>query len=373
MEKGLVSSKPFYSYCCEARFFMAIHRRKFLEKLTMASLMPVGQMPAMIQPEASKATAVKPTRPKKLSPGQTIGLVSPSAAIFRTNPYVVAVDALEAMGLRVKLSKHVYSRYGHLAGKDEERAEEINDMFLDPEVDAIICLRGGSGAARILDKLDYRGIAKNPKIFIGYSDITCLLLAIYAKTGLVTFHGPVAVSSWKDFSRDYFRRLLFEGETVLYENPGKAENEFVQVRNRVRTITPGKASGELVGGNLSVLCNIIGSDYLPSWKGKILFLEDTNEEIYRVDRMMTHLQLSGILKQLNGFVMGKCTNCEPGEGYGSLTLEEVFDHYIKPLDIPAYSGAMIGHIADQFTIPVGLRAEIDADLGTIQLSQPAVQ
>ena len=340
----------------------------------MASLMPLGQLSAITDnPGRAKADVAKLIRPSRLATGQTIGVVSPSGALYQTSRYDIVVEALQAMGLRVKLSKHIYSRYGHLGGNDDERAAEINDMFRDPEVHAIICLRGGSGAARILDKIDYRAIAKNPKIFIGYSDITALLLAIYAKSGLVTFHGPVAISSWNAFTYDHFRRLLFEGETALLKNPGKEEGELVQRHNRVRTLTSGKASGALVGGNLSVLCGMVGSDYLPSWKGKILFLEDTEEKIYRVDRMMTQLQLSGILKQIKGFVMGKCTNCNPGRGYGSLTLEEVLDHYIKPLGIPAYSGAMIGHIKDIFTLPVGLPVEVDADAGTIQLSEPAVR
>ena len=372
MKEGLGFPNPSISFTQPPDFFMLANRRKFLRSASLASFVPLSQINHVINSGNRDTVPAKPLIPKRLTTGDTIGVVSPSGATYRSAPYDIAVDALKAMGLKVKLSKHVYGRYGHLAGSDDERAMEINDMFKDKEVDAIICLRGGSGAARILDKLDYKAIANNPKIFIGYSDITSLLLAIYAKSGLVTFHGPVAISSWKAFTFDYFKRLLFEGEPVFFENPGKSEDELVQRRNRVKTISPGKASGVLVGGNLSVLCGIVGSDYLPSWKGKILFLEDTNEEIYRIDRMMSQLRLSGILKQLKGFVMGHCTNCGPGSGYGSLTLEEVIDHYIKPLNIPAYSGAMIGHIEDKFTLPVGLHAEINADMGTIELKQSAV-
>lgn len=340
----------------------------------MAPFVPMGGLSAIPNThDGSNEALAKPIKPQRLSPGQTIGVVSPSGALYEAGPYDVMKEVLQAMGLRVKLSKHVHGRYGHLAGTDDERAAEINNMFLDPEVHAIICLRGGSGAARILEKINYKAVAKNPKIFIGYSDITALLLALYAKAGLVTFHGPVATSTWNTFTYDYFRRLLFEGETVLFKNPGKEDDELVQVRDRVRTLTPGTASGTLVGGNLSVLCGIIGSGYLPSWKGKILFLEDTDEKIYRMDRMMTQLRLSGVLQQLRGFVMGKCTNCSAGRGYGSLTLDEILDHYIKPLGIPAYSGAMIGHIEDKFTLPLGVPVAIDADAGTIQLSEPAVR
>ena len=316
---------------------------------------------------------VQPLMPNRLKEGDTIGIISPSSAIFETEPYEIAVETFEAMGLKVKLGKYVSNRYGHLAGTDDERAQELNDMFKDPEVNAIIALRGGSGAARILDKIDYEAISKNPKIFIGYSDITALHLAIYAKTGLVTFHGPLAVSTWNKFSYSYFKKILFDGETVLMKNPTVIGDNLTQVSNRIRTIYPGKASGVLMGGNLSVLTGIMGSDYLPDWENKIIYLEDVGEKIYAVDRMMSQLKLGGVLDKISGFVFGKCTECDPGgNGYGSLTLEEVIDYYIKPLKIPAYSGAMFGHIKDNFTIPNGIEAEIDAEKGTIQMLTPAV-
>lgn len=314
------------------------------------------------------------TLPQRLSEGDTIGIVSPSSAIFETEPYQIAVETFQAMGLKVKLGEFVNNRYGHLAGTDEERAQELNDMFLDNEVDAIIALRGGSGAARILDKINYQAIAANPKIFIGYSDITALHLAIYEKTGLVTFHAPLAVSTWNKFNYSIFRRILFEGEKVLFENPVEKGDNLTVIKNRIRTINPGKATGELLGGNLSVLTGIMGSEYFPSqWENKILYLEDVGEQIYAVDRMMSQLKLSGVLNQITGFVFGKCTDCKPGSGFGSFTLEEVIDHYIKPLDIPAFSGAMIGHIDDNFTIPNGIQVEIDSTKGTILMLSPAVK
>jgi len=147
----------------------------------------------------------------------------------------------------------------------------------------------------------------------------------------------------------------------------------VQTRDRVDTITPGKARGILVGGNLSVLAAMIGSPYLPSWKNVLLFLEDDNEPVYRIDRMLTQLRLAGVLEQLSGFIFGKCTNCGPGEGYGSLTLEEVFADHIAPLRIPAFAGAMIGHIENKFTMPIGIEADMDADKGTITMRERAVE
>ena len=348
-----------------------MERRKFLRNLGAGSLtIPFSGFVPYAKAQATDKAIILP---QQLSQGDTIGIVSPSSAIFENEPYEIAIEAMQAMGLNVKLGKYVKSRHGHLAGTDEERALELNEMFKDDGIDAIIALRGGSGAARILDKLDYETILENPKIFIGYSDITALHLAIFEKTGLVTFHGPLAVSEWNSFSFGHFRDLLFGQEAMKYENPQHKGDQLVQTTNRIRTIHPGKATGRLLGGNLSVLTGIMGSEYFPTeWDNKILYLEDVGEAIYAVDRMMTQLELGGVLEKINGFVFGKCTSCEPGNGYGSLTLEEVIDHYIKPLGIPAFSGSMIGHISDNFTIPNGIKAEIDAAEGTIQLLNPAV-
>ncbi|GHA41314.1 peptidase S66 [Salinimicrobium marinum] len=350
-----------------------MERRKFLKNMGLGSII-LPFAPALTGFEkdifSNNNSAVLP---KALKPGDTIGIVSPSSAIFETEPYEIAVESMEAMGLKVKLGAHVKNRYGHLAGLDEERAQEFNDMFRDPSVNAVIALRGGSGAARIIDKLDYEAIAANPKIFIGYSDITALHMAIYEKTGLITFHGPLATSTWNGFAVDHFKRLLFDKEALFLQNPSEKGGLLTQVKNRTRTMTPGTATGNLLGGNLSVLTGIMGSEYFPSdWNNKILYLEDVGEAIYAVDRMMSQLQLGGVLDSISGFVFGKCTNCDPGNGYGSLTLEEVLDHYIKPLGIPAFSGTMIGHINDNFTIPNGIEAEINAEKGTIRLKSPAV-
>lgn len=348
-----------------------MERRNFLRNIGVGGL---AFSLSSFEPFSPAKFASNSILPKRISVGDTIGIVSPSSAIFETEPYQVAVETFEAMGLKVKLGKFVHNRYGHLAGTDEERAQELNDMFTDPEINAIIALRGGSGAARILDNIDYDSISKNPKIFIGYSDITALHNAIFTKTGLVTFHAPLAVSTWNTFSYTMFRKILFDAEAALYQNPAEKGDHLTITKNRIRTITPGRATGTLLGGNLSVLTGIMGSPFFPSqWENKILYLEDVGEQIYAVDRMMSQLKLGGVLEKISGFVFGKCTDCKPGAGYGSLTLEEVIDYYIKPLEIPAYSGAMIGHIDDNWTIPNGLPAEIDATAGTIQLLSPAVK
>jgi muramoyltetrapeptide carboxypeptidase len=311
-------------------------------------------------------------KPSRLRTGDTIGLIDPASATFEKVDIEIVTESLAALGFTVKPGVHLLDRHGYLAGADKDRAADVNVLFADPSVKAIHAVRGGWGCARLIPYLDYDVIRRNPKILLGYSDLTALLLAIHAKTGLVTFHGPVGVSKWNSFNVDHMRRVLFDGEAATLENVKEVGDNLTQVENRIRTITPGTARGRLVGGNLTVMTTIIGSGYLPDWDGAILFTEDVNEQIYRIDRMLTQLKLAGIIGRIRGFVFGNCTKCDPGEGYGSLTLEEVLDEHIKPLGVPAWSGAMIGHIDRQFTVPEGIEVEIDAGKGTIRMLEPAV-
>lgn len=315
---------------------------------------------------------LKIIKPAALKSGNTIGLVCPAYSAFIKEEVQITVESLQSMGFKVVLGKHIFDRYGNLAGKDEDRAADINEMFADKKIDAIMAMHGGWGCARILPLLDYKLIKKNPKIFIGYSDITALLLGIYSQTGLVTFHGPVGSSTWNSFTVDYFKNTLIDGNATVMSNPVRKSDNLVQVDDRIYTITAGKASGKLIGGNLTVLSHILGSKYVPDFKGAILFIEDVQEDTYRIDRMITQLKLAGILNQISGFIFGKCTDCPPSKNYGSLTLEDIFEDHIKPLKIPAFSGAMIGHIKDKFTVPVGIEADIDATAGTIKLKESAV-
>ncbi|MDJ0715323.1 MAG: LD-carboxypeptidase [Prochloraceae cyanobacterium] len=302
-------------------------------------------------------------KPKRLQIGDTVGLISPASQI---NPEDIesVKRFLTQQGLKVKQGLHIFDRYGYLAGKDDDRAADVNAMFADKQVKAILTTRGGWGVNRILPMLDYNLIGKNPKIVMGFSDITSLLLAIYARTGIITFHGPVIISTWNQFSFDYVRQILFQGKAVTLKNP---------ISIPLQTITKGIARGRLLGGNLSVITSTIGSTYLPQWKGAILFVEEIGEDIYRVDRMLTQLKLAGILQQLAGFIFAQCTKCIPeddSEPY--LTLSQVIAHHIKPLGIPAWYGAAIGHIKDKFTVPVGLEVEIDANSGEIKMLEAAV-
>jgi len=224
-----------------------------------------------------------------------------------------------------------------------------------------------------LPLLDYAVIRRNPKVLLGYSDITALHCAIQAQAGLVTFHGPIGSGSWNPFNVDQFRRVLLDRELVDYRNKVEAGDELVPRRNRTLTIRGGKARGELIGGNLTVLTALAGSPYLPDFRGRILFLEDVSEAPYRVDRMFSTLKLMGALDQVAGVIFGECSDCNPGDGYGSLTLEQILDDYLLPLGIPAYRGAMIGHLREQFIVPVGGKVELDADAGTFRLLEPVFQ
>lgn len=322
----------------------------------------------------SVQAAAAPLLAPRLKAGDTIGLISPSNMTAERAPLEFAVETLQALGFKVKLGAHVRARHGHLGGTDAQRAADVNTMFADPGVQGILALTGGSGGTRMLPLIDYAQIRRRPKFFGGFSDLTALINAIHQQTGLVTFHCPVAGSEWNSFSVDSFRATVMQAGTPLMQNPqGERGDDLVQKQWRTQTLHPGKARGRLIGGNLAVLTAMAGSRYWPDFRGAILFLEEINEYIYRVDRMLSTLRLTGALDQIAGVVIGQFTKCEPGDGFGVLTLDEVFDEYFLPLKVPVYRGAMIGHIKRKFTVPVGALAEIDADAGTIQLLGAAVQ
>jgi muramoyltetrapeptide carboxypeptidase len=346
-----------------------MNRRHFFQSLGVAAV-------ATQIPSAPLHAAAPPAiKPKRLAAGDTVALVSPASATFNSVDLQIAKESLEALGFKVKPGEHMLERHGNLAGDDKARAEDLNKAFADKSIAAIHAIRGGWGSARVLPFLDYDSIKRNPKILIGYSDITALHMAINGKTGLTTFHGPIGLGRWDSWSVDYYKRVLMAGEAVTFSpKQGLSDrNSLVQTEFRVQTITPGKARGRLLGGNLTVLTAILGSPYVPDFENAILFCEDIGEDYYRVDRMMTQLKLTGILGRIKGFVFGGCSECGPGDGnFGALTLEEIFLDHVKPLGVPAWQGAMIGHAQPQWTLPVGAEVEIDATAGTIRLLEPAV-
>jgi muramoyltetrapeptide carboxypeptidase len=345
-------------------------RRDFLKSASAVTL--AGAASPFARLGAQPPAPSLPMRPPRLARGDRVALVGPASATFLRMDLEIARESLEALGLDVVIGMHLRDRHGYLAGMDKDRAADINGYFADRTVRAVLPIRGGWGSSRLLPYLDYDLIARNPKIVAGYSDITALLVAIHARANLVTFHGPNGMGTWDSFSVEHFKRVLFGAEAVTFVNPPSTKDLLVPAEYRVQSIVPGTARGRLLGGNLSVLTALLGSPYLPSFDGAILFLEDVNEDIYRVDRMMTSLKLAGVLDRIRGFVFGTCEECEPGEGYGSLTIEEVFEDHIKPLGVPAWRGAMVGHRIPQFTLPVGSEVEIDASAGAIRMLAPAV-
>lgn len=281
--------------------------------------------------------------------------------------------------LSVKWSEHSFEKEGYLAGNDTVRASDVNQLFKDQSVQLMIANRGGYGCNRILHLINYEAIKKNPKIFMGYSDVTSCLNAIFFKTGLITFHGVMGLDPFTEhwpgvdynLNAHYFKKLLIENDgTILFKNPAGGDDNSTIV-----TIKPGKAKGILVGGNLSVFTAMLGSEYLPPrsplnipWEDIILFFEDIGEDPPRMDRMFHTLKYHGVLDKVAGFVFGSCISCEPATG--SQSLEWVIRGHVTRC--PSFMGSRIGHEGQQFILPIGARVEIDADAGSIQLLEKAL-
>lgn len=345
--------------------------------LTRRELMKAGGALAMaisaLPNAASAAANTNRMKPERLRPGMTVGLVTPASNVPEDQELHAAMDLVRSLGFIAKPSANLFSRSQYLAGSDQQRADDLNSMFADSEVDAIFCVRGGYGSGRLLRYLDYDVIAANPKILMGYSDITAILNAIYLKTGLITFHGPIAGDNFSDYSFEQYSRVLVApstttriGEPPVFETrPGVVERE-----NRLTRIVPGVAEGHLIGGNLSLMVTLLGTPYEPDFEGAILFLEDVSEPPYSVDRMLTHLWMAGKLEQLAGIVLGKFTD----DDYDSNTfsMEQVLRDRFEPLGIPTLRGVMIGHIEDKTVVPLGVQARLDVAAGSLSLLETAV-
>jgi muramoyltetrapeptide carboxypeptidase len=313
--------------------------------------------------------------PNKLRTGDLVALISPG---FKVTPQEVqfSIERIKALGLEPIIAPSVLEQDGCYAGTIQSRVRELNDAFLNPKIKAIIAVRGGAGSFQLLDYINYKNIEKNPKILLGYSDVTALLISIYNKTGLITFHGPMPAKPMTSFSVNYLKKVIMQGKKVLFENEKTLADDLIQTENRITTINNGTAIGRMIGGNLTMLVNLLGSDYLPKhtkdWQNKILFVEEINEDIFRIDRMLSQLQKAKILSNIAGFVFGLCT--EYNIGYmGSVSLEETLKKYFNDLKIPVFSGAMIGHSSKIFTIPIGGLVKIDAVKGTIKMLEEAVK
>lgn len=294
-------------------------------------------------------------KPAGLQAGDMIGVIAP-ASPPDMEKLKHAILFLKELGLRVKVGKHINSLNGYLAGTDEERIEDIHEMFADEEIKAIICARGGFGTARIADRLNYDLIKNNPKIFWGYSDITFLHTAIYQKAGLVTFHGPmlssdIGVKEVHDLTKESFKQLF-----------SAAPIEYSEVISPIEIINEGKAEGKIIGGNLSLLVSTLGTPFEIDTKEKILFIEEVDEEPYQVDRMLNQLKMAGKLTDAAGILVCDFNNCVPREGTNSWTLDYVLEDYLKPILKPAMKGFKIGHCSPNIAIPIGVKGKIDTDM-----------
>jgi muramoyltetrapeptide carboxypeptidase len=313
-------------------------------------------------------TSLKPLKPKRLQKGDLIGIISPASTIADPTRIQKGVAYLEGLGYRTVVGEHVLNTYGYLAGTDEQRVADLHAMFRNPEVKAIMCIRGGYGTPRLLSLVNYRLITRNPKIFVGYSDVTSLQLALWKKCSLVTFQGPMVGVDMPEpldaFTEGLFWRLLTSPKKV---GPVLEPDEPVQ------TLCAGKGSGLLMGGNLAHLVASTGTPYLPSFKGTLLFIEDIGEEPYRVDRMMMQLRHAGILRQSAGIVCGKFTDCAPKDpAKPSLTLDDIFREQAEAHQRPFMTNVPFGHEAKKVTMPIGIRARMDAAPHTLEFIEGAV-
>ena len=328
---------------------------------------------------AKPAKKAKPIlKPKMLKPGDTVALIAPASAAEGPDAVAAAQKGLGALGFKVKPAAHILENWGYLGGTDEHRAQDVNDAFADPEVNGIICLQGGYGTGRILERLDYESIRRNPKVILGYSDITGLLLAIYAKSGIVTFHGPMALSTFQGLEGDVFHRVLLQSSAagVLGSPPTPLGNPPMPA---AATLMPGSAKGKLVGGNLSLVSSIAGSPFLPSFSGHLVFLEDIGEEPYRIDRMLNTIWISGAMKGAKGLIFGdfharpEQPFSTPTDASRAFTMQQVLQNFANQVGVPTYCGGWFGHIRDKYTLPIGIEAAMDADKQTIEITDAAVQ
>lgn len=308
-------------------------------------------------------------KPAKISPGSTIGIVAPASPpdLKRLQK---GIGFLRKRGYRIRIFPQVRRKLGYLAGEDQERAEAINEAFHDKAIDAIVCARGGYGSLRILEYIDFDLVASNPKIFVGYSDITVLLLSIFQRTGMVTFHGPMAAVEFGRRLKPYTIESFFNA-LESSQAPGEIEKPSGYKFDR---ICGDRAEGKIVGGNLSLMTKLVGSDFIPSFRNRIVFLEDTEEEAYRIDGYLSQLIRGTDFKSARGYILGEFTRDEPRNSYiKGWSVRQVVRHYFSRLGRPCVYGFPCGHGREKITIPMGVRAVLDADKKRVSFKEKGVR
>jgi muramoyltetrapeptide carboxypeptidase len=309
-------------------------------------------------------------KPKKLLKGDLIGIISPASSPDDLSLIESGVKYIEGFGYQTILGKNVGKIRGYLAGTDAERVEDIHEMFSDKKVKAIFCLRGGYGAFRLLDKIDYKLIRNNPKIFVGFSEITALHMAFLKKANLITFAGPMVVPN---FSKDMSNYTDENFWRIITSNKKPGRSIFPKI-NRLSLISSNEVSGIIVGGNLAVFTSLLGTGYLPELKNKILFLEEINEPPYKIDRMLNQLRLNQVFKKVKGIILGSFVDSsESNERKKSLTLEEIWSDYFSSINIPVIHSFPYGHIKDFLTVPIGIKIKLNASKGFVEFAESSVR
>jgi muramoyltetrapeptide carboxypeptidase len=320
-------------------------RGDFLQTALLAAVAPIVRFPAIIQ------------KPPMLVRGDRVGLIAP-ASPPAGDDIAQSIAHVESLGLQPVIGRYVHEQNGYLAGSDTQRAADFNAMVGDADIRAIVAIRGGYGTMRLLPLLDYEAIRRDPKVIMGFSDLTALLNTVTARSGVVTFHGPVGAhgSSWSGAARGYLEAALFDDRPLSLSGGG-------------RPLVPGRARGRLAGGNLATLAALAGTAYAVPTDGAILFLEETEEAPYRIDRMLTQLDLAGALSAARGILVGQCTKCTAPPP--TLSAAQVIEERLKALGRPAATGAPIGHIETQWVLPIGVEAEFDATNLTLTFLEAA--
>ncbi|MEP4091375.1 LD-carboxypeptidase [Reichenbachiella sp.] len=348
-------------------------RRSFVKKSAVVSATTMLTMNAAGAHNTAEADIIKP---KALRKGDTIGLITPGSAVSR-QAFEKAVNNLESMGFKVRFTENMSVRKGFLAGTDKQRLEDLHEMFEDETINGIVCARGGYGSGRLLPDINYDLIKSNPKVLVGYSDITALLYGIHKKTGLVCFHGPVGASEYSEFTTKGFEQVLVKGRAGMKFEVPKDWREKEDLAYQTLPLVGGQAEGALVGGNLSLMCSLMGTPYDIDFTDKIVFIEDVGESPYRVDRMLTQLLNSRKLDKAKGIAMGVFNGCEtkPEDPDFALStsLENVLRDRFGELKMPVLYGLPIGHIDDNATLPIGVRAQLDVERATLKLLESGVK
>ncbi len=289
---------------------------------------------------------------KPLKKNSEIALIAPAGPITE-DKLQKAQAKISELGLKSSYTNRILGQHPFLAGSDKDRLQDLHEAFEDTSKDAILCIRGGYGTTRIVDDIDYSLIKRNPKVFIGYSDITALLNSIWQKTGLITFHGVLGSSAFTDYTKQQFTELFFK-KLVKNEITTFDKNEISIVKN-------GKAQGKLVGGNLALVCSLIGTNYEIDFTNKIAFFEDIGEDFYKIDRMLTQLLHTKTFKHAAGIIMGTFNECTHEGDDNSISLNDIFKDRFQNLNIPIINGFSFGHVDNQAIFPVGINAELDTE------------